>query len=93
VTVTSLGAGRAVVVGAGLAAAAVVGAGVVTNAGGVSRWSSAGRSSPHSDTSRMTETQAMATPSQLGPRRPVWRPPMALGACSNSGGSGRSWAR
>ena len=85
--------------GAGLAAAPallpapVVLAGVVTNAGWVSPGSGAGRSSPHSDTSRMMETQTMATASQLRPPRPGLRPPMARGACSNRGASGVSWAR
>jgi len=42
----------------------------------------------------MIETHTMATASQVGPRRPLARPPrMAVGACSNSGASGRSWAR
>jgi hypothetical protein len=41
----------------------------------------------------MMVTQTMATISQLGPRRPVRSPPIALGACSNRGASGVSWAR
>jgi hypothetical protein len=86
-----------VVAGAGGAApawaAGPVGAGVVTKGGWASAGSDDGRSSPHSDTSRMMKTQTMATISQLGPRRPVRRPPMALGTCSNRGASGVSWAR
>ena len=82
------------VAGGGLAAAApAVVAGVVTNAGWASLGSGAGRSSPQRDTSRITDTQTMATTSQLGPRRPVLRPPMARGACANRGASGCSWAR
>ena len=89
-----MGATGAVVAGGGLAAApAAVLAGVVTNAGWASPGSGAGRSRPQRDTSRMTDTQAMATASQLGPRRPDLRPPMARGACSNRGASGCSWAR
>ena len=71
--------------GAGLAAAPVVVAGVVTNAGWASLGSGAGRSSPQRDTSRITDTQTMATTSQLGPRRPVLRPPMARGDALEQG--------
>ena len=78
---------------AALVLGGVVLAGVVTNAGWASPGSGAGRSSPHRDTSRMIETQTMATASQLRPRRPDSSPPMARGACSNSGASGVSWAR
>jgi hypothetical protein len=41
----------------------------------------------------MMETQTMATASQPGPRRPDRSPPTTLGACSNTGASGVSWAR